>query len=155
MPDDRPDIAHVVAPPPLIYAVPLAAGLVLQRFVPQTALPDTWARILGPSLVLLGFFGLPAIVAFRRVGTPPQPWRPSTTLVTSGPYLISRNPMYVGFTLLYAGITLWVNTVWPLLALPVILLVMQRGVIQREEAYLERRFGEEYRTYRARVRRWL
>ncbi len=155
MSDDRPDIAHVVAPPPLIYAVPLAAGLVLQRFVPRTALPDPWARVLGPALVLLGFFGLPAIVAFRRVGTPPQPWRPSTTLVTSGPYQLSRNPMYVGFTLLYAGITIWVNTVWPLLALPVILVIMQRGVILREEAYLDRRFGEDYRAYRTRVRRWL
>ncbi len=152
---DRPDIAHVVAPPPLIYAVPLAAGLVLHHFLPQTVIAPTWARIVGPALVLLGFFGLPAVIAFFRAGTPPQPWRPSTALVTTGPYRLSRNPMYVGFTLFYAGISLWVNSLWPLLALPIVLVIMQRGVIAREEAYLERLFGDDYRAYRARVRRWV
>ncbi|MFI5210728.1 MAG: methyltransferase family protein, partial [Gemmatimonadales bacterium] len=67
----------------------------------------------------------------------------------------SRNPMYVGMTLLYLGIALWANSLWPLLLLPAVLVVMRRGVIAREEAYLERRFGDEYRSYRARVRRWL
>jgi protein-S-isoprenylcysteine O-methyltransferase Ste14 len=63
--------------------------------------------------------------------------------------------MYLGFTLIYLGITCWVNTAWPVALLPLVLLVMHHGVIRREETYLERRFGEEYRVFRQRVRRWL
>jgi protein-S-isoprenylcysteine O-methyltransferase Ste14 len=98
---------------------------------------------------------LPAVLAFRRAGTHPQPWRPATALVVTGPYRFSRNPMYVGATLFYIGISFWVNSLWPLLLLPVVLVIMSRGVIAREEAYLERLFGDEYRSYRSRVRRWL
>ncbi len=155
MPDDFTDIPHVIAPPPLIYALPLLAGLLLNHFRHQAVLPPRWAHVRGPLSVLLGFIGLPAVIAFRRAGTNPQPWKPATALVVTGPYRLSRNPMYVGFTLLYLGISLWVNTLWPLIFLPIVLLVMRRGVISREEAYLERRFGESYRAYRARVRRWL
>jgi protein-S-isoprenylcysteine O-methyltransferase Ste14 len=155
MPNESPDIPHVVAPPPLIYAVPLLAGLLLQHFRPLAILPPPWAHALGPLFVVLGLVGLPAVLAFRRAGTHPQPWRPATALVTTGPYRFTRNPMYLGFTLLYLGISLWVNTVWPLLLLPLILLTIQYGVVTREEAYMERCFGDDYRTYRSRVRRWL
>ena len=127
----------VVAPPPLIYAVPLVAGLLLQHWRPMPFVPG-WAAVpLGIACVLFGLL------------------RPSTAVVTTGPYRFSRNPMYVGITLLYVGVAIWVNTVWPLPFLPVILIVMHYGVIVREEAYLERTFGEEYRQYRQRVRRWL
>jgi protein-S-isoprenylcysteine O-methyltransferase Ste14 len=105
--------------------------------------------------VVLGSIGLPALIAFHRAGTSAKPWRPATALVLTGPYRFTRNPMYLGFTLLYLGITLWVNSVWPLLILPVVVVVMDRGVIAREEAYLEARFGEEHRRYKARVRRWV
>jgi protein-S-isoprenylcysteine O-methyltransferase Ste14 len=152
---DSTDTAHVIAPPPLIYALPLAAGLVLQHYRPQAVIPAAWAHLLGPLLVGLGFGGLPAVLAFRRAGTHPEPWKPVTALVVTGPYRFSRNPMYLGFTLFYLGISLWVNSLWPLLLLPVVLVVMRLGVIAREETYLERRFGDEYRSYRARVRRWL
>lgn len=155
MSPDKSDTAGVVAPPPLVYALPLAGGLLLHHFFPRPCLPSTWAHALGPVLTLLGFIGLPAVLAFRRAGTNVLPWRPTKALVVTGPYRFTRNPMYLGFTLLYLGITLWVNTLWPLVALPVVLLVMNRGVIAREEAYLERRFGEPYRAYRASVRRWL
>ena len=155
MADNSPDIAHVIAPPPLIYALPLLAGLLLHHYYPQAIVPPAWAQILGPLVVVLGFFGLPAVLAFRRAGTHPQPWKPTTALVVTGPYRFSRNPMYVGFTLFYLGISVWVNSLWPLLLLPLVLVVMSRGVIAREERYLERRFGDDYRAYRARVRRWL
>lgn len=145
----------VIAPPPLIYALPLFIGLVLHHFRPLRALPPHWASIAGPLLTGLGLIGLPAIIAFHRAGTPPQPWRPTTTLVRSGPYRLTRNPMYLGFTLLYLGVSLWVDSLWPPLFLPVVLVVMTRGVIVREEAYLERRFGDSFREYRAEVRRWL
>jgi protein-S-isoprenylcysteine O-methyltransferase Ste14 len=155
MPDDPPDIPHVIAPPPLIYGLPLLAGILLQHFRPQTVVPHLWALVLGPLLTLIGFIWLPAVISFWRAGTHPQPWRPSTALVVTGPYRLTRNPMYVGFTCMYLGISFWVNSLWPLLLLPVVLLVMDRGVIAREEVYLERRFGDPYRAYRAQVRRWL
>jgi len=155
MPETSPDLPHVIAPPPLIYGVPLAAGLVLNHYRPWPALSAELARIAGPVFVTLGFIGLPALLAFLRAGTHPEPWRPATALVLTGPYRLTRNPMYLGLALLYLGISLWVNTVWPLLALPLVLLVIHFGVVRREEAYLERRFGEQYRAYRARVRRWI
>jgi protein-S-isoprenylcysteine O-methyltransferase Ste14 len=155
MSQEKPDTAHVIAPPPLIYGLPLLAGLILQYLRPQPVLPARWAIVLGSVFTLFGLVGLPAVVAFRRAGTHPEPWRPSTALVVTGPYRLTRNPMYVGFTFLYLGISFWVNTLWPLIALPAILLIMQHGVVVREEAYLERRFGDAYRAYRARVRRWL
>jgi protein-S-isoprenylcysteine O-methyltransferase Ste14 len=155
MANESADTAHVIAPPPLIFALPLLAGLLLNHYRPQAVLPQAWAHLLGPLIALLGFSALPAVLAFRRAGTPPQPWRPATALVVTGPYRYSRNPMYLGATLFYLGISLWVNSLWPLLLLPIVLWVMSKGVIAREEAYLERLFGAEYRSYRARVRRWL
>lgn len=147
--------AGVIAPPPLIYAIPLAAGILLNRYLPQPVLPHTWARILGPVITCLTLIALPAALSFRRAGTDPRPWRPTTALVTTGAYRWSRNPMYVGFTCCYIGVALWVNSLWPLLALPAVIAAMNWGVISREEAYLERIFGEPYRAYRTQVRRWL
>jgi protein-S-isoprenylcysteine O-methyltransferase Ste14 len=155
MTSDSSEIPHVIAPPPLIYGIPLLIGLVLQHFRPLAFLPPPWAHLLGPICVALGLVGLPALVAFRRAGTHPEPWRPVTALVVSGPYRLTRNPMYLGFTLLYLGVSLWVNSAWPLFALPLVLWTVHRGVVLREEAYMEHRFGEAYRAYRARVRRWL
>lgn len=148
-------VAGIVAPPPLLYAVPLALMLVVHHFWPVHVLPARAATVIGPILVALGCIGFVAIAAFRRAHTSPSPYRATAALVTSGPYRVSRNPMYVGFTCFYLGAACWVNSLWPLLALPVVLVVIQRGVIAREEAYLERRFGDEYRAYRAAVRRWL
>jgi protein-S-isoprenylcysteine O-methyltransferase Ste14 len=147
--------AGVIAPPPLIYLLPLVAGLVLDRRVPIGALPEGPARLLG-TLSLAGVaVAIVALVAFHRAGTRPEPWKPTAALVTTGPYRISRNPMYLGFTFLYLGLSLWFGGYWCLVFLPLVLVVMTIGVIRREEAYLERLFGDEYRAYRARVRRWL
>jgi protein-S-isoprenylcysteine O-methyltransferase Ste14 len=145
----------VLVPPPLLYAVPLAAGLLIHYWWHLPLVPGRAAVPLGVACVFLGLVGFPAVLAFRRARTSPNPFRPSSALVTTGPYRFSRNPMYVGITLLYVGVAVWVNTVWPLLFLPVILIVMHYGVVVREEAYLERIFGDEYRQYARRVRRWL
>jgi protein-S-isoprenylcysteine O-methyltransferase Ste14 len=155
MPDTKPDIPGLPFPPPLLYAVPLALGLWLQHRFPRSFLPQWMALPLGVVFLALGMIGFVAIVSFRRAGTSPNPWRPTTAMVTGGPYRLTRNPMYLGFTLLYLGATCWANSLWPLLPLPVILVLMQRMVITREESYLEARFGEEYREYRNRVRRWI
>ena len=149
------DVPGIVAPPPLLYAVPLALGLVARHFWPVELLPPGAGRIAGIILVTLGLVGVTGVVAFRRARTSPNPWTPSAALVVSGIYRATRNPMYLGLTLLYLGVTAWVDTPWPLLPLPIVLIIMQRGVIVREEAYLERRFGDEYRRYRSEVRRWI
>ena len=95
------------------------------------------------------------MIAFRRARTSPIPVKPTTAIVETGPYRFTRNPMYVGLTLLYLGLTLWVGSLWPLLLLPVALFALQRFVIAREERYLEAKFGDQYLRYKARVRRWI
>jgi protein-S-isoprenylcysteine O-methyltransferase Ste14 len=84
-----------------------------------------------------------------------DPREPTTAVVTDGPYRFTRNPLYLSMTLIYVGITALANALAPVLLLPVVLQVMSRGVIEREEHYLERKFGAEYLSYKARVRRWL
>ena len=145
----------MLAPPPLIYLVPLGLGLLLHRRYPLEAPGQRVAAVVGLAFILSAAVVLPALLAFRRAATRPEPWRPATALVTDGPYRLSRNPMYLGFTLLYLGIALRSGSLWPLLFLPLVLVTMHFGVIVREEAYLERRFGEAYREYRRRVKRWL
>jgi protein-S-isoprenylcysteine O-methyltransferase Ste14 len=149
------DVPGIVAPPPLLYLGAFLLGLGAEWLRPLPIVPPRLAHVIGGGLLVLGVIGFAGIWAFRRAGTTPNPYRPTTALVVAGPYRLTRNPMYLGFTLMYLGVTFWVNTLWPLLLLPIVLIVMQRGVIAREEAYLERRFGDEYRRYKARVRRWL
>jgi protein-S-isoprenylcysteine O-methyltransferase Ste14 len=91
----------------------------------------------------------------RRADTPFDPSKPPTALVEDGPFRFTRNPGYLGFALTYAGISLLTGGRWPLVFLPGVLGVIDRGVIAREESYLEERFGDPYRDYRSRVRRWL
>jgi protein-S-isoprenylcysteine O-methyltransferase Ste14 len=91
----------------------------------------------------------------RRAHTNVDPTQPATALVVEGPFMLTRNPLYLSLTLLYTGITILVNTLWAMLLLPVILVVMRWGVIDREERYLERKFGERYLRYKASVHRWI
>jgi protein-S-isoprenylcysteine O-methyltransferase Ste14 len=83
------------------------------------------------------------------------PVRPATALITEGPFRFTRNPLYLSLALLYLGIGLWLGALWPIVLLPALMLLVQQLVVLREEAYLESRFGDAYRTYRNRVRRWL
>ncbi len=84
-----------------------------------------------------------------------NPFKPTTAIVSSGPFRFTRNPLYLSVTLIYLGLTLAVNTWWAFLLLGPVLLFIHFGVVLREERYLERRFGESYREYRLRVRRYL
>jgi protein-S-isoprenylcysteine O-methyltransferase Ste14 len=86
---------------------------------------------------------------------PPDPLRPTTAIVTSGPFRFSRNPLYLGLTLVYSGVTLLFDTWWGVLLLVPVMVVMHRGVVLREEQYLEATFGESYRRYLSTVRRYL
>ena len=142
---------------PPVYA--LVALLVMGAF--HLGFPI--ARIFPPpyhyaGLVLMGLaIGLIlwAALHFRRLRTAIIPFQPSTALVTSGPYRFTRNPMYLGMALIYVGAALLFDLRWALLLLPLVLLVIQTRVIALEERYLEAKFGDEYRAYRSRVRRWL
>ena len=154
--DDLGDNPGVVAPPPLVYAGALAAGLLAGRAYPVAFLPRVIARVLGPSLLAGGFLLIGSgLRAMRRAGTNVDPREPATAIVTEGPYRFTRNPIYVGLTLVYGGVAALANALPAAILLPFVLIVMQRGVIEREERYLERKFGDEYLRYKARVRRWV
>ena len=150
------DNPGVIAPPPFIYTGALAAGLLANRRFRFHFLPRPLARTLGPLLILGGFAAmLLGSRELRRAETNVDPYKPTTTLVAGGPYRFTRNPIYVGFTLTYLGISALANALLPVLLLPAVQQLMRRGVIEREERYLERKFGDEYLRYKGRVRRWI
>ncbi len=145
----------IVVPPPLLYAGPWLSGLLLDRLWPLPRLPLA-LRLVGLPLTAAGIgLGGWFIWAMRRAGTPVDPREAPTALVTEGPFRRTRNPGYVGLTLTYVGLSLLTGSRWPLLLLPGVLVTMDRGVIRREERYLEKRFGADYHEYRRRVGRWL
>ncbi len=102
-------------------------------------------------MLLLGWFEW----AMRQADTPANPYKPVSRIATEGPFRYTRNPGYLSMAMIYAGVASLANVSWVILLLPVALLVIQRGVIEREERYLERKFGKEYLSYKARVRRWI
>ncbi len=152
------DHANVRVPPPLIYAGALILGLVLGWLLNIEGWQSyrTLSLYVGGTLALLGVIVmLWAGGAFRRAGTSVRPWEASSALVTEGPYRKSRNPMYVGMTLVYLGLAVALHSIIALLLMIVVAIIMQTYVVAREERYLEAKFGDNYRTYRQRVRRWL
>jgi protein-S-isoprenylcysteine O-methyltransferase Ste14 len=147
---------RVPFPPPLLYVAGLLLGLALEVALPSPSAPFPPALAAG-AVGLVGWLCLDgaAMLLFHRAGTSVAPGRPVRKLVTSGPYRMTRNPMYVGMTFLYLGLALSLGATLSLALLPAVLLMIDRMVIAREERYLEERFGEDYRAYRRRVRRWL
>jgi protein-S-isoprenylcysteine O-methyltransferase Ste14 len=145
-----------LVPPPLVYAVVLYAAWWLER---QLSLPfdlGTLARPLGWALICVGLVGFAlALLSIWGNRTTVNPYKAATNLVTGGVFRFSRNPIYVSDWFVYLGVMLMLRTVWPLLLAPLVYLIMRYGVIAHEERHLEARFGDEYREYRARVRRWL
>ena len=149
------DSPGVIAWPPALYIGALLLGLLLHLLWPIHPLPPSPARVAGTALLVAGCtLGFWAERTMRHAGTNIRPDRPATALVTRGPFRFTRNPLYVSATALYLGVTLVVNALGPLIVLPFLLALLQWGVIRREEYYLEQKFGETYRTYRTRVRRW-
>ena len=159
MNENTQDNPGVIAPPPLIYMGGLALGLLLHRLVPLKYLPRTSRTIeltLGSTCISIALsVGLSGFRQMRLANTNINPTQPVHAIVTEGPFRFTRNPLYLGMTLLYIGIMFLVNSLWPMLILPVVLGLMNFGVIAREERYLERKFGAQYLTYKQRVRRWI
>ncbi len=150
------DNPGVVAPPPLIYAGALAAGLLVNRRYGIRFLPRALARTLGLALVACGLaVGVLGFREMRRAETTPDPYKPTTAIVSEGPFRFTRNPLYLSMTLIYCGFSVLANALPAALLLPLAQAVMRRGVIEREERYLEHKFGDEYLRYKARVPRWI
>ena len=153
------DHANVAIMPPLLFAGALALGCLLSATIPigpGLGAANALALFAGFGFAVIGF-GIVALSlrAFARADTPVQPDRPSSALVTDGPYRLTRNPIYIGFVLAYFGLAIMLTSMWVLLLLVPVIAILQRGVIEREEAYLQERFGDAYRAYQARVPRWL
>ena len=150
------DSPGVVAPPPLVYLCGLTIGFALEAVLPSAHVPSLAEWVLGCALLVAGgALAYSFLTTFRRAGTPVDPGESARTLVTGGPYRLTRNPGYLGMALAYAGIAVASGALWLFVPLVPVLAVIDRGVIAREERYLARKFGAEYTDYRARVRRWL
>jgi protein-S-isoprenylcysteine O-methyltransferase Ste14 len=156
MRNQKQDNARVLFPPPLIYVVAFLLGQRLQSSLPlPLLLPKTLRTFLSGALLGIGI--TTATLAVREIksaGTNVQPQQPTTALVVEGPYRFTRNPIYLSMTLIYSGLAILSNALWPLLLLPLPLQLLRRGVIEREEHYLEHKFGERYQRYKESVPRW-
>jgi protein-S-isoprenylcysteine O-methyltransferase Ste14 len=151
---DRPNL---VIPPPIPWALAILAGLVVGwlyplQFVPAS-IPRAWVG--GGLFVLAVALAVWAVVTIRKAGTQFDVHKPTTTIVENGPYRFTRNPIYLGVFLSRAGIAIGFDDLWVLATLVPFYFVIRHGVVAREEAYLERKFGTVYRGYKSRVRRWL
>jgi protein-S-isoprenylcysteine O-methyltransferase Ste14 len=145
-------------PVPWVFVLAYLAGVLLERLCPSHIAP-AWldrAKLAGVLLFALGLaIALWAQVLFRRRGTTTVPGEKSVSLVTSGPYSFTRNPMYVGLTLAYIGEAGILGQLWPLALLPLVVLYLDSTVIPVEERRLMEVFGQAYERYRAKVRRWI
>ena len=151
--------AGVIVRPPLIFLAALLIGFISDRLlrlpfpIPGIGLVDS---ITGGSLILIGLaLAAAGIRNFSWAGTPVQGTKPTRALVTTGIHGWTRNPIYLGMFLIYGGIGVAARSPWILMLTLPLAITIRYGVVAREEAYLERRFGDAYRDYKARARRWV
>jgi protein-S-isoprenylcysteine O-methyltransferase Ste14 len=151
---------NIRIPPPTFFVLPMLTGFLVQHFVPIRIVSGIAAtrtlRLVGIaeiviSLLLIVWAGMTLL----RHGATPHPTHRAGALVREGPYTLTRNPMYLGMTVMYVGVVFIANSVWPLVFLPEAIALVYLFAIRAEEGYLSREFGEEYAWYRSRVRRWL
>jgi protein-S-isoprenylcysteine O-methyltransferase Ste14 len=154
----RSDSAGVRLPPPFVFLGTLLLGLTVEQLVIPLSLGiDGGLRVaIGALLFVAGAVLMVAAAGlFRRLGTNIPPSQPTTRIATTGPYRWTRNPMYLGMALVYAGLAIGLDGPIAVALLPLVLIAIQTQVIAREERYLEAKFGDDYRRYKAEVRRWL
>ena len=154
---DRADTANVVIRPPIAWALAVLAGFALQWAVPLPFLPASLpaGRVGGIVFVLALAFVAWAIATITKAGSNVPTNMPTTTIVQGGPYRFTRNPIYLGMFFGLVGLAIAFDSLWLIGTLVPFALVIRYGVVAREETYLERTFGDAYRHYCARVRRWL
>ena len=151
------DHANVVVPPPVLWVSLMAVGYGLDLLLPLPFLPSSYPVVWVGAGIFLAGIALAGVVViqFRRAGTGVQPHTSTAKIVDTGVFAFSRNPIYLGALIGTVGVAIALNSLWVLATLVPFYLVIRAGVIAREEAYLERKFGSTYLGYKARVRRWL
>jgi protein-S-isoprenylcysteine O-methyltransferase Ste14 len=150
------DNPGIYFPPPLLFVSALVLGILYDGNLLDWRHVTHLVQALGVAVALAGLaLILTSLGLFRRFGTRPEPWEASSSLIRSGLYRISRNPMYLGMAVTSAGIAIYFESLAAGILLAVVVVAIDRIVIAREELYLARRFGEDYRAYCATVRRWL
>lgn len=152
---DRPNTSFMVHPPVVALVFVLVAYF-LGRFIPLPFVMPSVLRYVGAALVVVGvLLGLGAFLEFQKARTTLDPHGSTTQIVTSGVYRFTRNPIYLGFLLMIIGLPLYLGFVWGIVLAPLYIFLMNHLVIQHEEQYLERKFGDVYTSYTSRVRRWV
>jgi protein-S-isoprenylcysteine O-methyltransferase Ste14 len=155
MENNTDDLPGVVAHPPLIYLLFMAIGALLQNQIPiNLTIPGQ--RVLGVLLATGGFsLSSWSVIHFFQHRVNPDPFKPTTGIITTGPYRYSRNPIYIAFVMIQMGMGVWAQWPWMLITAVPATAIIFFGVILPEERYLEKKFGEDYMNYRSRVRRWI
>lgn len=158
-PDPR-DAARVRILPPGVPLITILLGQVLQRTWPIALVPELAPLVrygVGGGIVAAAILGLGfrAVRTMRRSGQSENPWKPTPSVIETGPYRFTRNPMYLQLVIVCIGFAIMLQNPWTLLLTPLAALVLQELAIRPEEEYLERKFGETYLAYKRRVRRWL
>lgn len=150
------DHADVKIHPPILTIIFIAIAYVAKWTIPVPLVVPNILRNVGFGLIVLGFLlGVAALYEFQRGRTTVNPHGSVSSIITSGIYRFTRNPIYLGFLLMLICIPLYSGTYWGLILVPVFIYFMNDLVIEREEAYLEKKFGNIYSSYKSRVRRWL
>ena len=155
--DDQ-DHPRIAAHPPVFFGIVLVAGFLLHKLFPLSILsnPGAVSRTFAGLLFVISLVVMASTTRLMiRKKTDPRPDRPTTTIVTEGFFRYSRNPLYLSLLVVFAGISVYTNSLWLLLLLPVLLIALERGCVVREEEYLEGKFGEDYLRYKDNVRRWI
>ena len=144
-------------PPPAVFAAAILLGFLLERWMPlPLPIPGVIARVAGGVLTIGGLaLGLAAMRSLAAAGASPLPHRPTEALAVRGVYRFSRNPIYLSMALVVAGVAVLARSGWHLVMLALLVAVLDLAQIRREERYLDEKFGEEFREYRRRVRRWI
>lgn len=156
MQDAPSDRAKAIALPPLILAAILAIGLLLDFLWPAAFAPSVYAFPVGLSLIFAAIaLAVLAVLAMARAQTSPDIRKPTKKIVTSGVFAWTRNPIYLSMVLISLGVAFSVNSLWLLALTAPLAAILQKGVIEAEESYLEQKFGQTYLRYKASVRRWL
>jgi protein-S-isoprenylcysteine O-methyltransferase Ste14 len=158
MNENRPDTPRILAPPPLLFFACLLAGWLLGLLWPFQPFEIGFAARLIAGSVLYGValvLAVSALLIMHRHQTPAEPWKPTTQIVNTGPFRFTRNPIYVALVLVLAAIAIQTASGWLMLFVPVLFLLLDRGVVRAEERYLSTKFGEDYLAYMRQVRRWI
>lgn len=156
MSDTKSDSSGAIAPPPVIALVMVAVGVVLGVFWPVEIIPAPWQYVAGgPIIAGAVLLVMSAFRLFQRAKTPVPTYRTPTALLTSGVYRFTRNPIYLSMVLLMIGLAVTLDNVWLLALAAIFQQIMRWGVIAREEPFLEAKFGDDYRAFKQRTRRWI